>query len=376
MKRFGEELKATRESKNISLQDISKATRINVKFIEAIEAGNLSILPQTYIRAFIKSYAKNVGLDQKETVTRYEIYNSGKTPDTKAKTLKTVTTEETDESQKAVQPSQTEQPTKVAEPVPKKTVESITPSETSKPEPAKDIPEKKQIKDTPKQDIPEKKQNENTESKNAQNDSKENNSILDQADYTVNTGHVKYLETPKVNYFAIFSVIALVLIILIFVVFKIPFQESVEPTRKSIDTIVKEMEEQQKTEQTENVVSNTFSEPTVTYPISDSLVLGLLSETDVWVSIRMDQDRSDRGTIIANTMKRVTAKERFTITAIRGRQIKIYLNNQLLGNLSQSDSLRTSIVTLNGIVYLKPSTPTPPPRSDDTDLKPLEPVFR
>ena len=372
MKRFGEELKAVRESKNISLQDISKATRINTKFIEAIEAGNLSILPPTYIRAFIKSYAKNVGLNQEDTITRYEQYSSGKIPDTKTKNLKT---EESDESQKVAQHPQTEQPPKAIEPTPTKTDEAIP--KTSTTETTKDIPAKDISKN--KQNISEEVAPQGRSSSFIEPVPKEENKGLENADYNAPKEHVKYLETPKVNYFAIFSVIAIVLVLLVFVVFKIPFKQTTEPVRVPIDTIVKEIKEEEESKQTENLTTDTFSQPEITYPTvkPDSLLLGILSETDVWVSVRMDKDGADRGMVNANTMKYVTAKERFTITSVRGRQIKIYLNNNFLGNLSQTDSLRSAIVTLNGIVYVKPSTPTPAtPRLDDTDLKPLEPVFR
>jgi hypothetical protein len=76
-------------------------------------------------------------------------------------------------------------------------------------------------------------------------------------------------------------------------------------------------------------------------------------------------------------MKYFKASERFTVTARRGKEIKVYLNGNLLGNLSQSDSIRTSIVTPDGIRYLEPKPPEPTlPVVDDTELKPLEPVFR
>ncbi len=65
-------LKQAREARNISLNDISDATLIGVQFLEAIEQGRLSILPQTYVRAFIREYAAVVGLDPDETMRNYE----------------------------------------------------------------------------------------------------------------------------------------------------------------------------------------------------------------------------------------------------------------------------------------------------------------
>lgn len=48
-----QELKLTREAKHLSLTDVSDATLINANFLDAIEQGNTTVLPQTYIRAFI-----------------------------------------------------------------------------------------------------------------------------------------------------------------------------------------------------------------------------------------------------------------------------------------------------------------------------------
>lgn len=67
-----EELKNARISQEISLVDISAATRINVKFLQAIEDGEFSILPQAYVRAFIREYAAQVGINPEESIKKYE----------------------------------------------------------------------------------------------------------------------------------------------------------------------------------------------------------------------------------------------------------------------------------------------------------------
>jgi cytoskeleton protein RodZ len=69
---FGEELKRTRQDKQISLMDISFATRINIKFLEAIEDGKFSVLPQTYIRAFLREYGDAIGMGSEEILHRYD----------------------------------------------------------------------------------------------------------------------------------------------------------------------------------------------------------------------------------------------------------------------------------------------------------------
>jgi len=74
---FYRELKSAREARGISLQEIAAATLINLKFLEAIEQGNTTILPQTYVRAFIREYAQVVGLPPQETLRKYEEATTG-----------------------------------------------------------------------------------------------------------------------------------------------------------------------------------------------------------------------------------------------------------------------------------------------------------
>jgi cytoskeleton protein RodZ len=72
LEQFGEELKQTRLEKELSLMDIYAETRINLIFLDAIERGQLQILPQTYVRAFLREYALMIGLDPNDVMQRYE----------------------------------------------------------------------------------------------------------------------------------------------------------------------------------------------------------------------------------------------------------------------------------------------------------------
>lgn len=72
MDAFFDELKKAREAQHISLVEISTATLIDVKMLEAIERGNVKVLPQAYIRAFLREYAGIVGLNPRETMEKYE----------------------------------------------------------------------------------------------------------------------------------------------------------------------------------------------------------------------------------------------------------------------------------------------------------------
>lgn len=63
----GERLRAAREEKGLSLEDIAAQTRIPRRHLESIETGDWDALPApTYTTGFAKSYASAVGLDRTE----------------------------------------------------------------------------------------------------------------------------------------------------------------------------------------------------------------------------------------------------------------------------------------------------------------------
>ena len=63
----GDRLRAAREKKKLSLDDIASQTRIPLRHLQNLEAGDWSALPApTYTMGFAKSYASAVGLDRTE----------------------------------------------------------------------------------------------------------------------------------------------------------------------------------------------------------------------------------------------------------------------------------------------------------------------
>ena len=76
--KFADELREQREKSGISLQQLATKTRIDVKFLEAIDQGNFAFLPELYVKAFIKQYAKTVGLDENLMIKKYEAAKEGK----------------------------------------------------------------------------------------------------------------------------------------------------------------------------------------------------------------------------------------------------------------------------------------------------------
>jgi len=71
------DLKAWRESRGVSLQDIFLATRISSRNLEAIESGDFQNLPEpVYARNFIRTYASFLDLDSRPILERYERYRA------------------------------------------------------------------------------------------------------------------------------------------------------------------------------------------------------------------------------------------------------------------------------------------------------------
>jgi hypothetical protein len=102
----------------------------------------------------------------------------------------------------------------------------------------------------------------------------------------------------------------------------------------------------------------------------DSLTLGLQSDIDLWVSIRMDNVRSFKGLLTANNKNLYRAKEKFIVTANKGKNLKIFLDEKFLGNLSNSDSLRSTSISIEGLKPVKIEKKPLPKKQDE--LKPLE----
>lgn len=70
---IGARLKEARETKGISLDSLQETTKIQKRYLEAIEEGNFHILPgKFYARAFIKEYAVVVGIDSNELLEEYK----------------------------------------------------------------------------------------------------------------------------------------------------------------------------------------------------------------------------------------------------------------------------------------------------------------
>src|SRR5271169_2843656 len=78
---FGERLKRERELREVTLQEITSATRIGSRFLEALENEDWEKLPGgVFNRGFVRSIARYLGLDEEALLAEYDLAHSAKVP--------------------------------------------------------------------------------------------------------------------------------------------------------------------------------------------------------------------------------------------------------------------------------------------------------
>jgi cytoskeletal protein RodZ len=71
--KVGEILRRTRDTRQISLEEVAKKTKISMRFLTALEKADYKILPSdVFVRGFLRSYARTLGLDPEEIVELYK----------------------------------------------------------------------------------------------------------------------------------------------------------------------------------------------------------------------------------------------------------------------------------------------------------------
>ena len=69
---IGAHLREARERAGITLRDVAAATKISVPALEALERNDIARLPGgIFVRAFVRAYARHVGLDPEDAVRRF-----------------------------------------------------------------------------------------------------------------------------------------------------------------------------------------------------------------------------------------------------------------------------------------------------------------
>jgi cytoskeletal protein RodZ len=86
LKTVGQLLHAQRNQKNISVEDLSLATKIDTKYIQALEADRYDLLPsETFAKGFIRNLCQALGTDPNEFIAVFR--RDFRHPEEKEKTV-------------------------------------------------------------------------------------------------------------------------------------------------------------------------------------------------------------------------------------------------------------------------------------------------
>lgn len=70
---FGSHLKHEREMRGISLEEIAASTKIQIRYLQALENNQFDQLPGTvFIKGFVRSYAKTIGCNADDLISVYD----------------------------------------------------------------------------------------------------------------------------------------------------------------------------------------------------------------------------------------------------------------------------------------------------------------
>ena len=74
MAQFYKELKELRKSQDISLEDISSRTKINIQYLRSIENGDFNKIETPYLRLFLRAYAEEIGGDSSRSLEQLDSF--------------------------------------------------------------------------------------------------------------------------------------------------------------------------------------------------------------------------------------------------------------------------------------------------------------
>ena len=72
MASLGQELREAREARHISVEEIASATKIGSRYLQALEADHLDLMPgEFFIKGIIRTYSRAIGLDGEAVLAKY-----------------------------------------------------------------------------------------------------------------------------------------------------------------------------------------------------------------------------------------------------------------------------------------------------------------
>lgn len=307
--KLAEELKEARVKNNLTLKQLASKTRIDLKFLEAMEEGNFTFLPDLYVKAFVKEYANAAGLDPELTLKKYEAAREGLPFEEPSEEAINESFQKTDSS--------SESPEK--------------PTEKSAEQPGDNAQEQ------------EKKFRE------VKHSAHQSQTIYSKPPVFDSTPPPRRETTANRNNIYIGIAVGTVIILfgLIYIIFFNKSSEIIVP-EKPYDEVVSESRqryEEALPTKADSVKSNAVS--------ADSLNLTIQTTDTSWVRIIMDNTREQEFIMFPNSQKTIKAADNYKITFGRSPAIKLQLNNKPLSFNPGSRNVTYVKIDAKGLEFLK-----------------------
>jgi cytoskeletal protein RodZ len=287
--KFADELREQREKSGLTLQQMATKTRIDLKFLEAIDQGNFSFLPDLYVKAFVKQYAKTIGLDENIALKKYEAAKEGLEFDPSPP--------KSEEVVKPVEVPKAEQPK----------VESPPPA-------AKPVQPLKSYVDNHNQG-------------SGDDENKANSQLM------------------------IFGLGGVVLIILAALLYFFIFNKSdniIVEENPIEDIIEQENQRYEEAEPSEQLIADDTGIPVS----SDSLYLTFYAKDTSWIFVVLDNNSTEEFTLNPNSKFSVTAAREFKATIGNSGGVTMQLNNLPVDFNGRVGSVRYVKIDKTGLIYL------------------------
>lgn len=296
---LADELKRQREQSGLTLKQLASKTRIDLKFLEAIEDGNFAFLPELYVKAFVKEYAKTVGLDDSVIIKKYEATKEGKEYDPNPPAV-----EITDN--KIEKPNEEVHSRTLNQSVPKDEVKQQAVRYTSPIKSYVDEPKKKPTED----------------------DAKANKQLM---------------------LFGLAGIGVIIIAALVYFIF-LNHSNKIIVEETPIDEVVKQSSEQRYEE--EKPLKENSDETESSVVNGDSLYLTFYAKESTWVFMVLDNNRTQEFTLNPNSKFVVAALQEFKGTVGNSGGIVMQLNNKDIEFAGRSGIVKHFKLDKNGLVYL------------------------
>lgn len=288
------EIKTAREKNSMTLAQVANKSKIDIKFLEAMERGDFAFLPDLYVRAFIKNFAKTVGLDENKIYKKFEAAKQG---------IPYVEDESGYEEiiRQSLEPSNLE-PTSIAT-------------------------KEKQSNQKSKSEIKNKNPLFKFDAVGGINPAKDTNAAINRRNLMIGG--------------SLFG--AILLFTLVYFLF-IDKGEQIIVVEKPIEDVIQQNQRYVEDDQTTGSSDSGIG-------VSDSLVLAINATDTSWIKVSIDEQVPGEFILLPNSQKTIKARTHYKITFGNSGAIKLQLNNKPLTLSGKSKTVLNVLIDRAGVKY-------------------------